>query len=174
MKKPIIILSAVLTLMLSGCGTKETTTTATTQATTITTTTEMTTTEATTEAKFEYESDQFIADMINGEAPSFLGVERCDIMEDDDGFMITVSIGNSMSFPTACSVIAANFQEADYYKGSYLMIRWSSGDKWLVWDCLPDENYEKGILTSNSTDPIVNVTPQDIQDAFNQNLEGGD
>lgn len=169
MKKPIIILSAVLALMLSGCGTKETTTTATTQATTITTTTEMTT-----EAKFENESDQFIADMINGEAPSFISLRSCDVIEQDDIRIISVHIDNGLSFPTACSVLSATMQGADYYKGAELWIDWTSGDKYTSWQTTADDNYEKGFLSSSSSNPIFDVTPQDIQDAFSQNLEGGD
>lgn len=174
MKKPIMILSAVLALMLSGCGAKEPTTTATTQATTITTTTEMTTAEATTEAKFENESDQFIADMINGEAPSFISLRSCDVIEQDDIRIISAHIDNGLSFPTACSVLSATMQGADYYKGAELWIDWTSGDKYTSWQTTADDNYEKGVLFSSSSNPIFDVTPQDIQDAFNQNLDGGD
>lgn len=166
MKKPILILSAVLTLMLSGCGTKETTTAATTQATTITTTTEMTTTEATTEAKFENESDQILKDLSEGKAADYIqsSVSGCIITELGIQPHITVNPSSAMNFLPVCETMCEVIKNADYYKGAELTIRYEAQNGNVVeWETT---DYESGTLRTTTGNPISNVTLQELSDAL--------
>lgn len=168
MKKLVLCIAL---FMLTGCGSAEPTTT---QTTTVTTT-EVTTTEAptteviTTEAKAN-KNDQFIDSLADGTA-NFSMITNLEIIEVDDVKVINVKTKGGLDFITSCEILTATLQEADYYKGYDLWIRYVSGEDYVEWDLSASDNYEKGILSSSSTNPILNVTLDDIRDAF-KNTEG--
>ncbi len=173
MKKLVL---CVTLLMLTGCGSAEPTTTQTTTVTTteVTTTEAPTTTEATTEvitteAKAN-KNDQFIDSLVDGTA-NFPMITNLEIIEADDVKIISAKTKGGLDYITSCEVLTATLKEADYYKGYDLWIRYVSGEDYVEWDLSASDNYEKGILSSSSTDPILNVTLDDIRDAF-KNTEG--
>lgn len=173
MKKLVL---CVALFMLTGCGSAEPTTTQTTTVTTteVTTTEAPTTTEAiteviTTEAKAN-KNDQFIDDLADG-TTNFSMITNLEIIEVDDVKVINVKTKGGLDFITSCEILTATLQEADYYKGYDLWIRYVSGEDYVEWDLSASDNYEKGILSSSSTNPILNVTLDDIRDAF-KNTEG--
>lgn len=163
MKKPILILSAVLTLMLSGCGAEETTTTATTTATTQATT--IATTEATTEA-LGNESDQILKDLSEGKAADYIqsSVSGCIITELGIRPHITVNPSSAMNFLPACETMCDILKNADYYKGAELTIRYEAQNGNVVeWETT---DYESGTLRTTTGNPISNVTLQELSDAL--------
>lgn len=167
--KKLVLCVALLTL--TGCGSAEPTTTQTTTVTTteVTTTEAPTTTEAITEAKAN-KNDQFIDDLADG-TTNFSMITNLEIIEVDDVKVINAKTKGGLDFITSCEILTATLQEADYYKGYDLWIRYVSGEDYVEWDLSASDNYEKGILSSSSTNPILNVTLDDIRDAF-KNTEG--
>lgn len=172
MKKLVLCVSL---LMLTGCGSAEPTTT---QTTVVTTTEAPTTTEAATEATTEVitteakanKNDQFIDSLADGTA-NFPMITNLEIIEVDDVKIISAKTKGGLDYITSCEVLTATLQEADYYKGYDLWIRYVAGEDYVEWDLSASDNYEKGILSSSSTDPILDVTLDDIRDAF-KNTEG--
>ena len=162
MKKLVL---CVALLMLTGCGSAEPTTTQTTAVTT----TEVTTEVITTEAKAN-KNDRFIDSLADGTA-NFPIITNLEIIDVDDVKVINAKTKGGLDFITSCEVLTATLQEADYYKGYDLWIRYVSGEDYIEWDLAASDNYEKGILSSSSTNPILNVTLDDIRDAF-KNTEG--
>lgn len=159
MKK--LFLCAASLLLLTGCGSTEVTTTQTTAQ--IPTTTEA----PTTEAKAN-KNDQFIDDLANKNI-DFSIIDDLYIIESDEVNIIDVKTSNGFNFVTACEVMTGALQEADYYKGYDLWIRYASGDNNVEWTLDPSSNYEKGMLTSSNTNPILDVTLDDIRKAFENN-----
>jgi hypothetical protein len=179
MKKKHLIIAALSLALVSGCGAKEPTTTATTQATTKATTTEATTEEAY-ESQYTNESDRKIDEWGNDveNEYSFL-IKYCFITEDPDKPdepIVSVTVKSGIDFPTACMTIPELFKTADHFGKAYLMINWKGDNgSYTTWDTDYIDGYEKGILTSSNSNPISNVTPEEIQKAYSENQsEGGD
>lgn len=155
MKKVITIVMSLM--LLTGCGSKETTTQTTTQTTTITTTTE--------ETKAN-KNDAFIDSLADGSA-DFPIIKSLDIIESDDTKIIDVKTDNGTNYVTMCEVMTSTLQEADYYKGYELWLRYVNGDKHIEW--YPEApDYKKGMLTSSTSNPVYDVTLDDIKEALSE------
>lgn len=165
MRKAITILLSLSLVMLSGCGSAETTTTTTTQTTTITTTTEMTTTEATTET-LGNESDQILKDLSEGKAADYIqsSVSGCIITELGIQPHITVNPSSAMNFLPVCEMMCEVLKNTDYYKGAELTIRYEAQNGNVVeWETT---DYESGTLRTTTGNPISNVTLQELSDTL--------
>lgn len=157
MKKVITIVMCLM--MLTGCGSSE----STTQATTSTT---QSTTQSTTEETKANKNDAFIDSLADGSA-DFLIIKSLDIIESNDTKIIDVKTDNGTNYVTMCEVLTSTLQEADYYKGYELWLRYVNGDKRIEW--YPEApDYEKGMLTSSTSNPVYDVTLDDIKKALSE------
>lgn len=153
MKKVITIVMCLM--MLTGCGSSESTTQTTAS-----------TTQSTTEEAKANKNDAFIDSLADGSA-DFPIIKSLDIIESDDTKIIDVKTDNGTNYVTMCEVLTSTLQEADYYKEYELWLRYVNGDKHIEW--YPEApDYKKGMLTSSASNPVYDVTLDDIKEALSE------